>query len=92
MNNDNRLTVHSHNIIMEDRKNLSVSGVTEVDSFDEQTVILHTPLGALTIKGTDLHIDKLNTDSGDVALTGTIHGLMYTSDQQKSGFWGRVFR
>ena len=92
MTNDSRLAVHSHNVIMEDRKSLSVSGVTEVDSFDEQTVVLHTHLGELTIKGNDLHIEKLNTDSGDVALTGSIYGLMYTTDQPKSGFWGRVFR
>ena len=81
-----------HNIVMENRKNLSISGVTEVESFDEQTVSLQTALGQLTIKGSELHLERLNTDVGDVGVTGTIHGLFYTNDSGKGGFLSRILK
>ena len=81
-----------HNVIMEGRKSLSVSGVTDVDSFDEQTVILYTDMGQLTVKGNGLHMERLNTDVGEVTLNGNIYGLMYTDEREKGGFLGRLFR
>ncbi len=81
-----------HNVIMEGRKSLSVSGVTDVDSFDEQAVILYTDMGQLTVKGNGLHIERLNTDLGEISMTGNIYGLMYTDEREKSGFLGRLFR
>ena len=50
-----------HNVIMEDRRNLTVSGVKDVDSFDEQTMIIYTDMGEMTVRGTELHINRLNT-------------------------------
>ena len=82
-----------HSVIMEDRKSLLVGGVSDVDSFDEQTVIVYTDLGELTVRGSDLHINKLNTDTGELSLAGRIDGMMYTDDRDKTGgFWGRLFR
>ena len=79
-----------HNIIMEDRKNLTISGVSDIDSFDEQTVVLFTDMGDLTIKGNDLHINKLNVDTGELTMEGNIVILSY-SDAQKQHSGGGVF-
>ena len=54
-----KIVPKSHNIIMEDRAHLSVSGVLDVESFDERQIIARTPTGNLIIRGGDLHIDKL---------------------------------
>ncbi len=82
-----------HNVIMEDRKNLTVTGVKDVDSFDEQTMIVYTDMGELTVRGTQLHINRLNTEAGELNVTGNIFGLAYTDDRdKKSGLLGKLFR
>ena len=92
MNQEKRTNQRPHNLIMENRKTLSISGVTEVESFDDQTVILYTDLGQLTIRGNELHLDRLSTDAGDVGVTVNIYGLMYTNDTGKGGFFSRIFK
>ncbi len=92
MNPEKRINQRPHNIIMENRKSLSVSGVTDVESFDEQTVVLYTDMGQLTIRGSELHLERLNTDAGDVGVTGNIYGLLYTNDSGKGGFLNRIFK
>ena len=92
MNSEKRINQRPHNIIMENRKSLSVSGVTDVESFDDQTVILFTDMGQLTIRGNELHLERLNTDAGDVGVTGSIYGLLYTNDSGKGGFFSRIFK
>ncbi len=82
-----------HNIIIEDRKNVTISGVTDVESFDEETVVLMTDLGELVIKGFGLHISKIDVVSGDLALEGEIYNLGYTDTQAGGGgFLSRLFR
>ncbi len=82
-----------HNCILEDRRILSVSGVSDVDSFDEQTVAVFTDLGELTVKGHDLHITRLSVDVGELVVEGKIQSLSYTDTQPKaSGFLSKVFR
>ena len=82
-----------HNVIMEDRKNLTVTGVKDVDSFDEQTMIVYSDMGELTVRGTQLHINRLNTEAGELNVTGNIFGLAYTDDRdKKSGLLGKLFR
>lgn len=84
-----------HNLILEDRRRLTVSGVSDVDSFDEQTVIVFTQMGELTVKGEDLHINRLSLEMGELAVEGDIASLCYTDRAQKpqqGSFWGRVFR
>ncbi len=81
------------NIILENRKNLHVSGVEDVDSFDEQTVVAYTGLGQLVIRGKDLHICKLNLESGELQLEGEITTLAYTDNHTgKGGFLSKMFR
>lgn len=82
-----------HSLVMEDRSTMSVTGVRDVDSFDESTVIVFTDAGELTVKGSDLHIKNLNTEAGEVSLEGKISALSY-DDQvvRESGFFSKIFR
>ena len=85
--------VMPHNVIMTDREELTLSGVTDVDSFDESTVIAYTDYGELTITGTNLHISSLNIDKGELSVDGRISSLAYIDRQpDKGGFFSKVFR
>ena len=93
MNEDNLNIRSPHNVIMENRRNLTISGVSDVDSFDEQTIIAFTDLGELTIQGYDLHITKLNIESGELLIDGNICSLSYSDRQQNTeGFFKRLFK
>ncbi len=82
-----------HNLVLEDRKLLTVSGVSDVDSFDEETVVVFTDLGELTIRGSDLHINRLSVEVGELSVEGNISALIYSDEVPKSGgFFSRVFR
>ena len=82
-----------HNLVMEDRRTLSITGVSDVDSFDEGTIIVFTDLGELTVRGSDLHIRNLNIEAGEVSLEGNISALSYADNAVKqTGFFGKVFR
>ncbi len=82
-----------HSLVLEERKSLSVSGVSDVDSFDEDMIIAFTDLGELTIKGSGLHITNLNTDLGELNVEGNVSALIYSTDQPRaSGFFGKLFR
>ncbi len=82
-----------HNVILEDRSRLMVTGVNDVDSFDEQTVVLVTDQGELTVRGGDLHISRFNVETGELNMEGRILALVYTDSQkQQGGFFGRLFR
>ncbi len=82
------------NIIMENRRKLSISGITDVDSFDEKVISLYTQRGELTIKGKDLHIDAMSVETGDMAVTGEICALIYGDGDRKKpvSAIGRLFR
>ena len=83
-----------HNLILEDRKSLSLSGVTDVDCFDERLIRLYTELGELTIKGRNLHVDGVSLESGDMKISGDIWSLIY-GDRDKTGplsAFGKLFR
>lgn len=82
-----------HNIIIEDRSKLMVTGVANVDSFDEQTVVLVTEMGELTIRGVNLNISKFNVETGELSMDGSIYALVYTNSQkQQGGLISRLFR
>lgn len=83
----------SHNLILKERNQLNISGVLDVDSFDEHMVIAYTELGELTIGGENLHISKINLDSGDVILDGEISSLTYTQNSsKKQSLFSKLFR
>ena len=82
----------NQNIIVENRKKITLTGVKDVLSFDEETVVLDTSLGKLTIKGAGLHIANFDTKSGDLSAEGRLYALAYTSDEKSGGIFSRIFR
>lgn len=79
------------NIILENRSRLSVSGVEEVSGFDESIVQMQTELGALTVHGSNLRVETLSVDSGDLLVVGDISDLSYADVPVRHGFWARLF-
>ena len=75
----------SHHIILEEREQLVVSGVEEVESFDENTILLTTAQGALEIQGEELHIEKLSLDGGDLKVEGRVNALLYGEENRPRG-------
>ncbi len=93
MAEEKRMQSIPHNLVLEDRKMLTVSGVSDVDSFDEQTVIIFTDMGELTVRGNNLHINRLSVEVGELTVEGNIAALIYSDEEPKSGgFFSRVFR
>lgn len=89
---ENLKSVIPHNIILEDRRVLKMSGVCDVDSFDEQTVVAFTNMGELTVRGENIHISKLNIDTGELSLEGNFYALSYADTTQQGGFFSKLFR
>ncbi len=79
-----QLSKSTHSLILDNKTNLSLTGVTDVVGFDDQTVSLMTDLGALIVKGSSLHINKLNLDTKDVCIDGNINSLQYLAQSNKS--------
>ena len=80
-----------HQMILQDRRRLELSGVTDVENFDETTVNCLTSLGRLTVCGSDLHVQRLDLDGSGLSVEGKIDSLTYT-DVRKGGLFGRLFR
>ena len=82
-----------HHLILEGREQLSVSGVDEVESFDETQIVMYTTKGTLIVRGGGLHIEKLSLDGGDLKVEGEIDSLTYEDgSRDKGGFFSRLFR
>ena len=84
--------LENHNIILEDRKKFVLTGVTQVISFDEETIMLETSLGRLVIKGTGLKILNFEAEIGDLSGEGKVFALIYTANDNGGGFLSRIFR
>ena len=83
-----------HNLILESRGKLTISGVTDVDSFDEKQVVLYTNMGELTVTGKGLHVNEMSVGSGEMTIEGDIWSLCY-GDKDRRGslsFFGKLFR
>lgn len=84
------------NLILENREKLTITGVVDVLSFDDQIVIVETELGMLTIKGEDLRINKLSIDSSEVMIEGQIFNLGYSentlSGKGNSSIFSKIFK
>lgn len=81
------------NILIEDRRHLDLSGVEQVDSFNDNTIVLSTVKGRLSIKGEELNVSKLNLDEGRVEIDGLINSLSYLSKEgEPKNFIGKIFK
>ena len=81
-----------HALTLTGRQALSVSGVTDVSTFDESAIAMETSQGTLTVRGENLHVEKLSLDQGELTLTGEVQALEYDDDgPQRGGLFGHVF-
>lgn len=83
------------NLTLENRKKLVLSGVVEVISFDDRSIILDTTLGTLTVRGQDLKMNKLDVQNGDIIILGQVNSCIYTtteSKKDKENIIARLFR
>ena len=79
-----------HKLQLNERKKLTMTGVTEVVSFDETAVVLQTSLGLLIVQGQQLQLKNLSLEGGQVAVEGDINALSY--EEPRQGGWRRLFR
>ena len=79
----NSSSERQHNIILEDRKKLVLSGVLEVESFEEEAVELKTSKGDLTIRGDNLKMESFISETGDLIINGNIYAFIYLNDSTK---------
>ena len=92
MNELKKTEVREHGITITNRSKTAVSGVTDVVRFDDDRVDLKTNMGRLIIKGRGLNVNKLNTDSGELDITGEIQSLEYVNKRDKEGIFTGLFR
>ena len=83
------LTQLPHKLTLDERSKLTMTGVTEVVSFDDATVVLRTVLGTLEVQGQQLKLKNLSLDGGQVTIDGHISALYYEEPREKRRFWGR---
>ena len=83
-----------HNVILEGRRRMTLSGITDVDSFDKQLVVLNCDTGQIAIRGEQLHISRIDVETGGVNLEGgRIDGVTYTDQRpNRGGLLSRLFR
>lgn len=84
-----------HNLIMENRTKLNLTGVKDIHSFDDEVVLVETELGILTIKGMDLKMNKLNLDNSELCVEGRIIALVYSDNEigkKSGGMLGKIFK
>lgn len=87
----------AHQISLKNRESMEISGVTDVISFDEQSIVLSTLCGNMVIDGLSLHIHVLTLEQGVVTLDGKIDSVTYyekatAETEGKRGFFGKIFR
>ena len=77
----------AHKLLLSNRRTGTISGVTDVISFDIAEILLETEQGMLTIKGADLHVNRLTLEKGEVDIEGRIDSIAYSegTDVQKAG-------
>ncbi|WP_210367655.1 sporulation protein YabP [Bacillus sp. REN3] len=84
-----------HDLVMRGRRTLEITGVKQVESFDNEEFLLETVMGFLAIKGQNLQMKNLDVDKGVVSIKGKIFDLIYLDDQhgeKAKGFFSKLFR
>ncbi|MDO5401717.1 MAG: sporulation protein YabP [Eubacteriales bacterium] len=80
-----------HKLQLNERRQLTMTGVSEVVSFEENAVVLQTSLGTLIVQGRELQLRQLSLEGGQVAVDGSVSALIYEEPRQ-GGSWRRLFR
>ena len=97
MGMEERQVQKAHKVVLNNRRSGTVTGVLDVLSFDINEILLETEQGMLMVKGSDLHVNRLSVEKGEVDLAGNIDSLVYSSAEGiagKSGnsFWTRLLK
>lgn len=80
-----------HDLTMNGRRKLLLTGVEEVGSFDEHEIVMQTTEGSLILRGEGLCVGRLSTETGEVSVEGLITELRYEEAAPRGGFWARLF-
>ena len=92
MNDYHEMPPSTHRLELTGREQMTISGVEDVERFDESSIVMTTTAGVLVIMGEDLHIGKLSLDGGELHVDGRIDGVNYEEDQPVSrGLFSRLF-
>lgn len=85
---------NNHKVIIENREKIMISGVVDVESFDEREIFVYTTEGQIILSGEDFKINRLNVDTGDVEVEGYINEFKYTGadKSQGGGIWSKIFK
>lgn len=91
---DEKQTNIMQNVILENRKKLTLTGIRDVLSFDDEIVVVESELGLLNIKGVDLKVNKISVETGDVIVDGTIRAIEYSDKDigSKQGLMSKIFK
>lgn len=92
---DMKIEDKKSNLLLENRKKLTINGVIEVINFNENQILLNTDVGTMIIKGQELKMNKLDVQNGDVIITGKLDSFVYTSSKskvKKDSIVSRLFR
>ena len=81
-----------HKLTLNERSRLSLTGVTEVVSFDDTAVVMKTELGTLVVQGSELQLKNLSAEGGQAAIDGSISSMVYEQLRSDGSFWRRLFR
>ncbi len=96
INKLNQRVSKKHNITINNREEIKMTGILDVLSFDEELVICQSDNGILVLKGMNLHVNKLDLDNGILELTGFLMGLQYEEDhvlsKNKQSIFGKIFK
>lgn len=87
--------IREHKVTIEDRKRLVVTAVEDVESFDEEKVVVLCDMGTMTVTGGGFKISRLNVDIGELIIEGEIDEIQYSdriSEKKDTGFLGKLFR
>lgn len=90
------ITNYNHTISITERKNINISGVKKIESFDNEEFLLETTMGFIIIKGEELEIIKLDTYQGNVSIKGKINSLIYMENlgkkEKEEGILSKLFK
>lgn len=93
---ERQMPVKAHKLVINNRKTSMVTGVIDVLSFDLNEILLETEQGMLIVKGTDLHVNRLSVEKGEVDLSGNIDSIAYSSagpgSRQNENFLSKLFK
>ena len=89
--NESTKAVKPQEINLVNRERLSLTGVEDVSGFDESTVLLRTSMGELCIRGSGMHVERIDLEAGQLEICGSIQEICYSGQNDNGSWWHRLF-